>query len=352
MASHALATVTNPSVSLTDFTLLIDLATMPASWWSTVDTSDGTKGRVYKGDGETELASDWINFDDDAETGLLRVKWSDTLATSGTQQVWIEPPVSANASYAADDTYGSDNAYDGSWALYLPFEEASGIVYDRTGNSNDGTAAGTPGYGATGKVGAGIDFEHDDSDAFSVADSASMNVNGDITILAWVNPEAFTESLGHIVGGYSWGGGYAGYAFVIDNTGHITVWNGSGWQSAAGQITTGSLQHIGYTNDGATNRYYISGAEDSTDSAGNPNSYAGVRYIAADANGTQEYDGILDEVQIHSAARSAAWIASEYAQSNNNETFWGEWGWVPASGGTTLLPILLAMDHLSGGLMQ
>src|SRR6056297_1214654 len=134
MADHALATVTNPTSALTDFTLIVDLSTMPASWWSAVSTSDGTRGRVYKGDGTTRLACDWIDFDDTAETGLLRVLWSGTLASTGTQELWIEPPVSGNDAVAADNTYGSDNAYDDDWEGYWP----DGGGSDRTENNNDG----------------------------------------------------------------------------------------------------------------------------------------------------------------------------------------------------------------------
>src|SRR6056297_1287987 len=151
MADHALATVTNPTSALTDFTLIVDLSTMPASWWSAVSTSDGTRGRVYKGDGTTRLACDWIDFDDTAETGLLRVLWSGTLASSGTQQLWIEPPVSGNATVAADNTYGSDNAYKSSIEAYYPLQSDGN---DRTSNGHDLTEYNSPTYvsGACGNM--------------------------------------------------------------------------------------------------------------------------------------------------------------------------------------------------------
>ena len=41
---------------------------MPASFWSEVDTADGTKGRVTD-ESNSELAVDWIGFDNSAETG-------------------------------------------------------------------------------------------------------------------------------------------------------------------------------------------------------------------------------------------------------------------------------------------
>jgi hypothetical protein len=112
--SFAVATISNPASAQTDFSLLVDLSTMPAEWWASVDTADGTKGRAAKDDGATELATDWIDFDSGAETGLVRVKWTGTLASSGVQKVRIYSPRASRSSYGATDTYGSDNAYDAS----------------------------------------------------------------------------------------------------------------------------------------------------------------------------------------------------------------------------------------------
>ena len=96
---YGTATISNPDGALTDFTLMIDLSRMHASWWAAVDTADGTKGRAAKSD-DTELATDWIDFNDSLETGWLRVKYTGTLSASGTQTIKIFPPVAANSSTA------------------------------------------------------------------------------------------------------------------------------------------------------------------------------------------------------------------------------------------------------------
>jgi len=180
------ATLVNPTSSLTDFTLIVDLSRMSAAWWAAVDTSDGTKGRAAKDLGPTELACDWIDFDDSAETGLLRVKWSGTLSDTGTQTLRIYPPVAANASVAASDTYGSDNAYDSDWAAYWPLHDE----VDRTANGYDLTAQGgvTVG-GATGKLGAATDFDGSD-DNLKNTTAAPVPMDSACTIMAWVEPDA------------------------------------------------------------------------------------------------------------------------------------------------------------------
>lgn len=113
------ATLVNPSSSLTDFALVVDLSRMSAAWWAAVDTTDGTKGRAAKDSGPTELACDWLDFDSVNETGWLRVKWSGTLASSGTQTLRVYPPQAANASVSASDTYGSNNAYNANYELIV-----------------------------------------------------------------------------------------------------------------------------------------------------------------------------------------------------------------------------------------
>src|SRR5690606_5987295 len=123
---YALLEVSNPSSALTDFSLLVDLSLLPQGWWDAVDTSDPTKGRAAKDAGEVELPCDWIAFDADTQTGWLRVLWTGTLASTGEQLLRVYPPVEANASVAAGETYGQYAAYDEDWAAYWPCEEAPG----------------------------------------------------------------------------------------------------------------------------------------------------------------------------------------------------------------------------------
>ena len=134
---YASATIQNPDSALTDFTLIIDLAEIisdEADFGTAFNTDDQGRGRAYKSDGTTELACDWIDLDNSNSTGLLRVKFSGSLASTGTQTIRIYPPNTGNSQYAADDTYGSDNAYDDSWESYLPTQSD---FLDRTSNGND-----------------------------------------------------------------------------------------------------------------------------------------------------------------------------------------------------------------------
>lgn len=345
MAAHDLVTISNPSASLTDFTLIVDLENLTSSWWSAVTSSDGTKGRVYKGDGTTELAADWIAFDDTAKTGLLRVKWSGTLATSGTQQLWIEPPVSGNSSYAANDTYGSDNAYDSSWEGYWPLCEASGTIYDRTSNSRDGTVTGAT-YGATGRIGDGITFDGD-ADYINFG-TGSLGITDDLTAMAWgysTSDISMTAFGRHHADDYGW--------FIARNTKYDTIefristtgsdWNGGDGNDNGYPINTWT--HIVGTYDGSNMRAYVNGSAETEDFpaslSGNVNDNSEQLRAGARADDAGEFVGTLNELQLHSAARSAAWIAEEYAQTSDNSSFLTAVSWVAAAGGSLSIPVAM-----------
>jgi hypothetical protein len=342
VADHALATVSNPSSALTDFTLIVDLSNMPANWWSAVDTSDGTRGRVYKGDGTTRLACDWIDFDDVNETGLLRVLWSGTLASTGTQQLWIEPPVSTNASVSASDTYGSDNAYDANWLGYYP----SGGGADRTSNGNDGTGAGGVTAGdSSGIVGSATSYDGTDDRTelpVGIFDSASAG-----TICAWFNTDDASTAQSIYTGG-----DFRNRLYLnLNSSGYLYARVGDETEWTTGTPVSTSTWYHG-------SLYWSSGSQSLSIDAASPSSqsYSGSwGNIEAEAIGAYEdrggvantiFDGLISEVHLHSVSRGADWISHEYDQTNDNATFWGTWSWETGGGGTTLSLGTLQSSHV------
>jgi hypothetical protein len=342
VADHALATVSNPSSALTDFTLIVDLSTMPANWWSAVDTSDGTRGRVYKGDGTTRLAADWIDFDDTAETGLLRVLWSGTLASTGTQQLWIEPPFSGNATVGASDTYGSDNAYDSSWEGYWP----DGGGTDRTSNGNDGTARGGVTIGAgTGPLGPGTELDGTD-DTIEIANGfQSVFDDNDHTILIWVNLDDASVNqniLGYETAGMSGGDNDYWYFFRSESSKTLVTYDDDATKTNIDNgtaLSSSTWYQIGSYHDVAGaeyGRWRNASLDFTTSDNGSIYESENAFYVGSKAGRDSAYtDGTVAELQLHSANRSSAWISHEYDQTSDNATFWGTWSWETSGGGTT-----------------
>jgi hypothetical protein len=333
--TYDIATITNPSSALTDFTLIVDLSRMSAAWWTANNTTDGTRGRVSKGDGITELAADWIDFDNTAETGLLRVKWSGTLASSGTQQLRIYPPNTANTAYGVSDTYGQYNAYDGNWEAYYP----NGGGTDRTSNQLTLTGFGSISEGdSTGKIGKAT--SHNGSTQYSAANTAAI-LSRPATLISWFYPDTGPADMCML--------GVADTTSTEDwiilstddanSLNEITIWERNGgtgrpydgnyttsaWNFAFGTLVTDSSRFVSLNNQTPvenTNTITTPSTQNST-AIGRLNDNTPGRY----------FDGLLQEQQIHSVVRSSDYISEEYSQTNDNATFWGTWTNVPVAGG-------------------
>jgi hypothetical protein len=340
------ATLVNPGSSLTDFTLIVDLSRMSAAWWAAVDTSDGTKGRAAKDSGPTELACDWIDFDDSAETGLLRVKWSGTLATSGTQTLRIYPPVAANASVSASDTYGSDNAYDSDWAGYWPLHDE----FDRTANGYDLTANGgvTVG-GATGKLGAATDFDGS-NDNLKNTTAAPVPMDSAYTMMAWVEPDA-NSPVRIIMQQYEVGGAdYNQMALSFTYFRHRD-YDGSTTAESINLSSTVSVNTWTFTafeRASATSRrawYNKNRAAANTTNVSPVDVDAIV--IGEAGTGGNAFDGAINHAQIHSVDRPVAWIEYEHDQVDDQATFWGTWTNTPVAGGISI-PVVMHHRRMMG----
>ena len=314
------ATVLNPSSALTDFTLMVDLQRMTSDWWAAVDTTKARRGRAFKDDGVTELACDWIDFDSVARTGWLRVKWSGTLATSGTQILRVYPPNTANSVQISSSTYGSDNAYDADWLVYIP--DARSV--DRTANGNDGTA-GVDVSSAVGKVGEATSFP-------GISGTGNVIVGDiydppDVSVSLWVKPDAL----------------YSGNRYLFSKN-HLEMYmsnQSSFWTATTFTGITHTLdtwQHRVGTFDDATrtrNVYHNGTNEGSTSSLAALIPNNDDLRIGSDENGGKEYLGLINEFQVHQTARPSAWVSHEYDQTNDQSAFWGTWNFSGEASATT-----------------
>lgn len=314
----------------TGFTFIVDLSDMPASWWSTAENTDATRGRVYRNDGTTELAVDWIDYDDSTETGYVRFK--DDMALSPTTYR-IYPPVSGNSTVAASATYGSDNAYDSNWEGYWP----NGGGDDRTSNGNDGTANGgvTVG-GVAGQTGDATDFDGT-GDYIALSGGGSLDIGTSITVIAWADPDTVATNK-YIFGAHNPGSPFNGYALDCSSSTNFRFWNGVGWGSsnASSLTAAGGWFHVAATNNNTTTTFYSNGSAAGTASQADPGVYAGAKAIAARGDGANLFDGKLCHVQVHSTDRTAEWIDEEYKATNDNTAYWSDdassgWTWTAAS---------------------
>lgn len=334
---HASATPDAPGSAETGFSFLVDLADMPASWWSAAENVDATRGRVFRDDGSTELAVDWIDYDHSANTGWIRFN-DDAAASPRTYRIY--PPVSGNATVAASATFGSDNAYDGSVAAYYPLD---GDAVDRTSNSFDGTEEGAPTSGAA-QVGDGYTFDGS-TDAIDLGTRAWGLTTG-YSLAAWVKTNSLAANSQIIAADKSLFPQNRNFQFRMTASGAVEFIRFDSGNAVVTQFNTSSTyddnawHFIVARFFGTGSEIRVDGAQDGSDSVSTNNNDSNIyTHMAArdsDDDGAADVEwltGSIDEVHIHTDGRSADWWDYEYAQSNDNTLFWNGWTWNAPGGG-------------------
>jgi hypothetical protein len=326
---YDLATVTNPSSALTDFVLLVDLSLMSATFKSNWNTDDNGYGRAAIDGGPTELACDWIDLDYSAGTGLLRVKWTGTLASSGTQKLRIYPPNTGNAQYAHDDTYGSDNAYPDNCTGYYPDAGET----DRTSNGNNGSSFGSPSIGGiAGMIGYATEFN---GSQYITLPSSLKNINAG-SILAIFKCYSLTSNKGFAVTmrttstddrvylrvyevSDDFGMGFSDTALVITNNNNV---------ENDGNFHTASIKWDDAGGGNSNIEAYLDGSSIGSDTVVDLAAGTAIVNIGTTINNvTYGFIGILQHVQFWDIALNSDWISEENDQCADQSTFWGTWEW-------------------------
>ena len=84
--------------------------------------------------------------------------------------------------------------------LYLPFDEGNGNkVVDQSGKGNDGTFKNKPAW-VKGKNDKALEFDATRPDFVEVPNSPSLNITGEVTILAWIKLAEVPGQYGQIAG--------------------------------------------------------------------------------------------------------------------------------------------------------
>lgn len=236
-------------------------------------------------------------------TGLYRVKIPSWSAVSGAL---------IRCYYGkADATDGADpeNVYDatteGAWLF-----NASGDLdcLDSTANNNDGSNTGV--VSAAGPLsGLGAGNFADAGDKINFGTGASLDLSGDFTLDAWVNPTT-TSGVHAILGKHD--AGVEGYLLYI-LTGKLYVQSNAGTLASTSSLSTGDWHHVVGLIDSGTFRVYVDGDPDGNPTGGtDPIVHAHAAYAGMLDGAYWQYAGLIAVPTIHSAVRSAAWIHAEY----------------------------------------
>lgn len=310
-----------------------------------VSPTDSNAGQSDGGDvrfssdaqGSTQLACDIINWEHDTTDGagdadiqarVLVPSISDSVDT--TIYIWYKT-AGTTTQPAANESYGSDNAYDSSVRAYYAMEEdpsgSAPQMLDRTSNGFHGTSIGTMTSGdvVPGQFGNNLDFDGTD-DAISIP-SGILSSPTALTVAGWFQMD--NTSSEYRVFGFNHNGVYISIRLnrggtanrisgIVAETGPAAVevfTDGSTVTNRNFIVLTAaeSGNVILYVNGASVGSSAITSFAEVTDNGA---------HIGTSRDATGAFtNGQIDDISIHNIARSVAWVATRYNNENAPATF-------------------------------
>jgi hypothetical protein len=224
---------------------------------------------------------------------------------------------------------GLSSGLAGQWK----FEEGTGTtVADSSGNGNTLTLAAstaTPTW-TTGKIGNALSFDNT-NDYASASNSASLNITGELTVMAWIKVNAFNPDWNDIVTKGNDAAGRAGYQLIMTSDARPAfyfctganatcgTWYGYESDSTTPTITAGSWFHVAFTYKDSTDTIvmYVNGAAQSGHINGGNALITSIVSNTDPLNigtfaSSEASNMVIDDVRIYNRALTAAEIAKIY----------------------------------------
>jgi ketosteroid isomerase-like protein len=238
-----------------------------------------------------------------------------TVTHTNRAPVLVNPGPQANL-----DAWGYAQAIEadkpaGYWRL-----DASGgtVAGDSSGASRTGTVVGG---GTLGQPGALTDgstaLQLDGTTGYvRVANDASLQLGGNLTLELWVKPASLATRQTLISKGY-----LREFELTLETNGTLNLYQGNGTiysdaLSTVGAIVANTWQHVVVTRDGATQtvRFYVNGvARGSGVPAVAATGGTSDITIGRSSSATQYVNGVIDEVAIYAAVLTPAQVTSHWA---------------------------------------
>ena len=194
----------------------------------------------------------------------------------------------------------------GAWG----FDEGSGTTArDASGRGNDGVLTGAA-WTAWGRHGGALSFDGMD-DWVTVADAASLDLTGPMTLEAWVRPDT-TQGWRTVLLKEDGSGDELAYALYGSSAGGPSGWTRSATAWGTQAVPTNAWTHLAYTYDGSTARLFVDGVETTVNNvtATAPDTSRPLR-IGGNAMWSEFFDGLIDEVRVYDRPLTTAQIATD-----------------------------------------
>lgn len=269
-----------------------------------------------KDDGETQLYAEiekWDNVNESAVIWLSKSDWVVDGDADTDFYLYFDSTKDDNTTYIGNDAddAASNAVWNSGFLAVYHMNDTDSTCKDSTGNSDDGTYAGSlPDTARAGQTGLAQDLDGT-GDFVNISIAASAN----ITRECWFYPDSLANYQGLLSrGGSAW----------ADNVCHI---KGEGTNAITFDIniggvstkrtwstTTGGWRYVACTYNSTSGLQVIYGNGASQDSATvtSGKTPAAVDYIGNEYDGARDADGIIDEVRFSNTDRSAAWVKATY----------------------------------------
>jgi hypothetical protein len=184
---------------------------------------------------------------------------------------------------------------------------------DSGGQGNDGNGQGGINF-ANGMLGRAGNFDGN-NDRVRLPGSASLNITGDISVAAWVNPVSGSAAIIHKG---------AHYSIFRWSNGRITWADSSSWCYACfgsfGNVPNGSWSHVAATKQGSAVTLYVNGVSVVSKSFGNSlttnSSTAHIGCYAGNSGGNNctgyYFRGLIDEGAVWDRALTSSEVQELY----------------------------------------
>lgn len=271
--------------------------------------------------GKTQPDGDDIIFGSDVNgTTIYDHQIESYNSANGTYRAWVKIPTLSDANNTLVMFYGNGSAnntsttatWDANYQMVMHFNNNT---IDYTSKGNNGTAGTTTNL-ASAKIGSGRSFPGTSAGLVTIANNASLNITGNITISFWVNFNSFDGSPDIITkGAYN-----SSYGIWAQTSGQLVFQDDGAQFNSTSNLTTGTWQYVTVTNSTSNGRsIYIDGVL----SGNNGTAFSFTNNNDALTISTDDYpiNASFDEVRISNSARSANRISTEYNNQNNPGSF-------------------------------
>ena len=293
--------------NLVNFPVLVVLNSSRIDYGQTQNS--GQDLRFTDSDGVTLLAHE-IEKWDESGTSYVWVKVPQIDASSTTDHIWMYYG-NATAPDGQDPGAVWSNGYAGVWHL----GEASNTTrQDSTCNNNDVTDP-TNVAAATGKIGSAADFVPTDYLTLSDGAAVGLELGTQFTLEAWAKGDEVTTNKvilsKEVSPNISYKIRFSSDRFTVTNSFDGSTDN---IVNQTGTSVAGTWYYVVGTYNSPTMDLYLNGSWNKTLATAGGSVFNGTApfNIGSKNNGTQPFDGIIDEARVSNVARSAAWISAQH----------------------------------------